>query len=592
MHNKQQVIDFIKWIKGTGQVQICTLNTPISFADAEGKENIYFCWGLKTKMTKRCDDSDIGAKRYVAIDIDIRNDYFLKTGEVISQEKLREIIEQIRVKIDESDHGGYCAIIDSWNWVHFYWTWEEKIYETEEYANGVKQMQLFINSSLWELGFLCDPACVNLSRIMRLPWTLNPRKKNTKNIQYDLWPVEAEILFFEERNSEVFDALWLYALLYKEQHEKEKEEKKTIKQEIKKVYTKWDDIWKEINSIPVQNLAEYVWGVRVGQDDGEIITLKEEKKNMGAYVYKPYNIVYNQWSSLVKTDRTTFTPFEIICFEVMGWDQKATIEWFKDKYGIAEKPKGEIVIQKKEYSKQWFLFPDDIFDEPFDCVMSWELVTIVAESNTGKTTFAMDMIARNVERGKKCLYINLEFGIEQVATNNWLFMNGKKKRNLTDIEPLSHEDQMKLKEYTKWYLSRFENISSPWGIEPEELYQLLIEKANVWYDFIVIDTFSMINGNSDEKAWVNQNKCMKALQEIAQNTWLCILQLHHTNKSGQMEGSKKILNLSNTLITLSMKYDDIMGTSYTEATLSKDKFTTRKMIEFHWKDRKRHLFNS
>lgn len=109
-------------------------------------------------------------------------------------------------------------------------------------------------------------------------------------------------------------------------------------------------------------------------------------------------------------------------------------------------------MQKKEYKRQGFLFPDDIFDIPFDCIMSGELVTIVAESNTGKTTFAMDMIYRNVERGKKCLYINLEFGIEQVATNNRLFLNGKRKSNLTDLDPLTYDEQAKFDKYVEWYL--------------------------------------------------------------------------------------------------------------------------------------------
>lgn len=592
MQDKEKVIEFIKWIKWSSAVQICTLNTPIAFNDVIGKQNIYFCGGLKEKLNKRCEDADIGLKRYIAIDIDIRNDHFQKTGEVLTQEAMREIIEKIRTKIDESHHNWYCAIIDSWNGVHFYWTWEEKIFNMEEYSNWLKQLHLFINSALWELGFLCDPACVNLSRIMRLPWTLNPRAKKTKNIEYNLWPIEAEILFFEKRDSDVFEALWLYAELYKEQHEKEKEERKTIKSEIRSTYKKWNDIWSEINSVPVAEIAEYVRGITIWSDDGEVVTLKEAHKNMGAYVYKPYNIVYNQWSSLVKTDRKTFTPFELVCFELMWWDQKATIEWFKDKYWIVEKKAEQIVMQKKEYKRQWFLFPDDIFDLPFDCIMSGELVTIVAESNTGKTTFAMDMIYRNVERGKKCLYINLEFGIEQVATNNRLFLNGKRKSNLTDLDPLTYEEQSKLNEYVKWYLGRFEHISSPWWIEPEELYNLLIQKSNEWYDFIVIDTFAMINGNSDEKSWTNQNKVMKNLQEIVQNTWLCILQLHHTNKWWQMEWSKKILNLSNTLITMNMKFDDMDNTAYTEATLTKDKFTSRKMIEFHWKDRKRCLYNN
>lgn len=589
MKDKQQVIDFLTWVKWSSVMQVSTLNSPIKFAEVDWKSGIYFCWWLKQSMTKRCEDKDIWLKKYTAIDIDIRNDHYIKTGEVMDQEKLRQTIWEIVARLELKWYNDYCAIIDSWNGVHIYRTGKERVFDKEVYANWVKQLQSMINYIISDLWYVCDPACTNLSRIMRLPWTINPRKKDIKEIKYDLWPIEAEILWFEKQDSETFESLEMFAELYKEQAEKEKREKLEAKREIKWNYTKSDDLWSEINSIPVWDIAEYVWWVTQTQDDWEVITLKERHKNMWAYVYKPFNIVYNQWSSLIKTDRKTFTPFELICFELMWWNQQNTVKRFEEKYWIKS---DEIKLEKREFQRQWFLFPDDIFDDAYDCVMSGELVTIVAESNTGKTTFAMDMIERNVNRGKKCLYVNLEFGIEQVATNNWLFMNWKKKRNITDIDPLSKEDQARLDTYIKTYLSKFDHVSYPWWINPDDLYKLLISKADEWYWFVVIDTFAMIEWNADDKAYTNQNKCMQNLQEIVQKTWLCILQLHHTNKNGVMEWSKKILNLSNTLLTLVMCVDDMTDETYTEWILTKDKFTTKTTVKFCWKNRKRHLYDN
>lgn len=589
MQNRQQVIEFLTHLKWSSTLQVSTLKEPIKFSEVDWLSNIYFCWWLKSWLNKRCEDNDIWLKKYIGIDIDIRNDHYLKTSEVIDQETLRQTIWEIVARLAVKWYDDYCAIVDSGNGVHFYRTWSERIFDKEVYANGIKQLQTMINYIISDLWYVCDPACTNLSRIMRLPWTINPRKKETKNIKYDLWPIEAEILRFEPKDSDTFESLEMFAELYKDQSEKDKKEKIEAKREIKGNYKKSDDIRSEINSIPVWQIAEYVRWVEQTQDDGEIITLKERHKNMWAYVYKPFNVLYNQWSSLIKTDRKVFTPFELVCFELMDWNQHNTVKRFEEKYWI--KTNKELVIEKKEYKRQWFLFPDDIFDNTFDCIMSGELVTIVAESNTGKTTFAMDMIERNVSRGKKCLYINLEFGIEQVATNNWLFMNGKKKRNITDIDPLDPEDQKRLDAYIKKYLSKFDHISFPWWIKPDDLYKLLIEKSNQWYGFVVIDTFAMIEWNADDKAYYNQNKCMENLQKIVQNTWLCILQLHHTNKNGVMEWSKKILNLSNTLITLTQCIDDYSWETYTEWTLTKDKFTTKNIVPFYWKDRKRHLYD-
>lgn len=42
-------------------------------------------------------------------------------------------------------------------------------------------------------------------------------------------------------------------------------------------------------------------------------------------------------------------------------------------------------------------YPSEVFDD-FECILTGELVTIIAESNSGKTTFALDMIERNSKK--------------------------------------------------------------------------------------------------------------------------------------------------------------------------------------------------
>jgi hypothetical protein len=65
-------------------------------------------------------------------------------------------------------------------------------------------------------------------------------------------------LWFEDKDSETFDMLEQLADMYKEEEAKEKKEKVEAKREIKGTYKKSDDMWAEINSIPVQEIAEYV----------------------------------------------------------------------------------------------------------------------------------------------------------------------------------------------------------------------------------------------------------------------------------------------------------------------------------------------
>jgi hypothetical protein len=54
-------------------------------------------------------------------------------------------------------------------------------------------------------------------------------------------------------------------------------------------------------------------------------------------------------------------------------------------------------------------------------------------------------------------------------------LNGKKKRNLTDLDPLSNEEEYEMERYVKDNLSKFEYYNEPKGIELERLIQKIIE---------------------------------------------------------------------------------------------------------------------
>ena len=188
-------------------------------------------------------------------------------------------------------------------------------------------------------------------------------------------------------------------------------------------------------------------------------------------------------------------------------------------------------------TKTWFLYPAEIFDEKFKCFMSWELVTIVAESNSGKTTFAQDIISRNAELWIKGHYINLEFAMETVYQNRWLRFHGKDKTSLTKLNPLTESEQRDMDEYVKENLSKFSYYSNPNWMSLEALKLNIQEKALEWYELFVVDTFSRIQGNLDQSvARTSQNRCMEELQELAQRLDIAIVLLHHTNRAGTFEG--------------------------------------------------------
>jgi hypothetical protein len=314
------------------------------------------------------------------------------------------------------------------------------------------------------------------------------------------------------------------------------------------------------------------------------VALKEDHKNMWAYWYKPHNVIVNTWSSMIKTDKNYFTSYELVYYELMWQDKRATVEYFKDKYWIEiweKKNISKLDIPKKKFEKQWYLYWNSTFDA-FDCVMSWELVTIVARSNSGKTTFAMDMIQTNAKRWKKCFYINLEFPIETMWQSRWLFVNWKKKRNITDIDPLSDQEKIEMDDYVKTKLKQFDYHNSPKGMSLEWIIEMIISKEKEWYWLFVIDTFSRIIWNLDAAiAHTSQNKTMELLQEVCQNLWIVIVLLHHTNKKWEFEGSQKIMDMSNVLIIMTPD-EDMWGNRMTKFELTKDKFVSVIELEVYY----------
>jgi len=577
MKNKQQVIDFLTWLKWSSVMQISTLNSPIKFAEADWKSGIYFCWWLKQAMNSRCKDDDIWLKKYIAIDIDIRNDHFLKTWDILTQDQLMIIINEIVARLELKWYNDYCAMVDSGNWLHIYWTGKERIFDKDIYASWVKQLQSMINYIILDLWYICDPACTNLSRIMRLPWTINDRKKDKKDIKYDLWPIEAEILYFEPKDSETFESLELFAELYKDQEEKEKKELFDVKK-IAREYKKWDDLWWEINRVPMQDVVELVYWIRQWADNGEIITLKEHHKNMWAYVYKPFNLLVSTWSSMIKTKADKFTCFELVCYELMWWDKWNTVKWFEEKFWIQTKK--QPIKYEKLFSKIGYRYPWQDMENAFWCIVSGELVLIAAATNKGKTSFWLNILKQN--KGKKVWLLNMEFEISdtfrfQFLRSKW-YKDHEIKKIWTNLHPISEEEEKEIQEYIDKRMKEISTYNLPQNTDIDTVMEKLYSLWQEWYSMIMFDSLSSVKWwNTNE----GQEEIVKRLRNFCTDTWIVVLLIHHFNKWGKTEsGSQKISDLANVHINIHSA-EDAHNIYYRVFILKKDK-PHSKEIEFHW----------
>lgn len=267
-------------------------------------------------------------------------------------------------------------------------------------------------------------------------------------------------------------------------------------------------------------------------------------------------------------------------------DFKELAKRFHDNHPeLEDKPKKfevkEIKQKEKEWPPKWFLYADKVFDE-FECFLSWELVTLVAETNSWKTTFAMDLMARNTTRGRKWIYINLEFPAETVRKNRWLWIHGKTKQNLSDLAPLSEQEEKEMDAYVKEKMKTFDTYSNPNWMDLQDLEKLIYEKVEEWYELFIVDSLSRIHGNTDgQNSRGYQNKCMEDLQEMVQKLDIAIVLLHHTNKFWKFEWSQKIADLSNVFMFIQKEQDDY-GYDCRKYTLYKDKFVTNKELKVRY----------
>ena len=227
-------------------------------------------------------------------------------------------------------------------------------------------------------------------------------------------------------------------------------------------------------------------------------------------------------------------------------------------------------------------YPSEAFDE-FECILTGELATIIAESNSWKTTFALDMIERNAKKWVKGFYINLEFPIETMWQSRWLWLHGKSKRDLSGEWTLTETEKKDMEKYVNEKLNQFKYYNSPNWITLPKLKQIIEISALEWYQLFVIDTFSRILGNLEKDSRQNQNKCMEELQELAQRLNIAIVMLHHTNRTWTWEGSQKIMDLSNVFIMITKENEWIpWEDEYRTYKLMKDKYVVYKELDIYY----------
>ena len=424
-----------------------------------------------------------------------------------------------------------------------------------------------------------DPAIASdISRVLRVPW-YNHMKDANNPFMCDIIDWNWEYYTEEEMLKAYPDTETLA----------DKEARAIKKQQQLKQAIWDDDTWDRIRAMDSKAMLEKIsWTSLVWWD---IITFKRNS-NWTEQIYcngKSTGCRIDKVGKIWSTDK--WWPNWTNWIAWYGWvDWKEIYRWIKEEFPF-------VLPEKKEEMKSvdsilsaidtdintelhTYYYPKGF--EKFNSFLSWELVTIVAPSNSWKTTFAMDIIKRNTAEGRKCFYINWEFRIETVWVNRWLRSHWKTKEALWDKNPLTPEEKKDMEKYVSDSLGQFWYDCSPMGYKLEDLVELITEKTKEWYELFVIDSLSKIQWNLTNEARSHQNQTMETFLALVQKLNIAVILLHHTNKFGKFEGSQKIFDFSNVFITMAKNEDDFVKIPSRIFRLEKDKYVNDVELDMYY----------
>lgn len=579
-----EITAMLKELAGTQKVEVNNFNHIVPFKEALGKDWMYFLAGVVDNK-KRNSDNDIVKKNYFYVDIDIRSVYLKKHWKVLSDKEQDNEIMKILDRLAQWKLDTMRYIVYTGNGLHLYYVGDEVEIDKTTYSMWVAYFYDIIDFALSDLGYVCDQACKNIARISRLPWSINNRYKTQvnketkeKELVRDMWPVECKIIHENTLNKTVYNSLSVWA----------KEWETQVKDEVsvKTYQPESNDIRAEINKIDILPIACDHLGLKAKNTNKDIITLYDGKRAIGAYVYKPYNIVKR--TGTTRLNRETYTTYEFVLFEICNNDKKATKERFEKHYNVKfdshEKKylQSDIKLPSKQYfDREIYRYPDPIFDKDFQALRSGELCLVASPTNSGKSTFVQGIFSRNKEK-HKCLYINLEFDLERWwsdARKRSKWMQVKIKWSKED--PYTDYEEAELKNYIAKCRSKMDILDMSQGTKLEDIINKINEYIVKGYSLFAIDTFSSIEKADD---YDKQNLIMRTLHDLCKITGACIIAVHHYNKLAKtISWSQKLSDLSNVVITLFP--EEIWAKTAVKYTLLKDKaffWVIHKILIMEW----------
>ena len=416
-------------------------------------------------------------------------------------------------------------IVESERSYHLYWISKDWTKENRnKIGNGLRNF------------FDWDPAVVDISRVLRLPWFEHQKNPNNKfMIKLEL---DYELCSFNTENKEE-DMLEAYP-----DHRKLSEIKREAEAKERVLKSNlWDDTFRDrVKAMDTETLLRQIsWTKLVNWENIEFIQnsnwtkqIEVNGKSTGSWIDKNWKIGSYDWGWPNWTNRV---------FRYWNVDWKWLYSWIKDNYPEMLESKWiktkEVKIVKEE---MWDIDFTKItpytrglesLDNSFGRFDNQKLIVTVWESQSWKTEFTFFQARKNADKWHKVCYLALEMN-----KKNMILRIAMKRNKITkaqrDNKDLSEEQKHNIRElYQKlWNYTNLNilHLSSP---TIDNIITEIEEKHKEWYTLFYVDNLWFIAWEWNE--FENTTEAIRKLKDITNKHELTINLIHHFNKWNTQE---------------------------------------------------------
>lgn len=329
-------IDFLKSF--SGNIEISNLK---EVKEMNNNENFYFLSWVKHK-DKRNWDRDIVEKNYFAIDIDIRTLIAKEwdiTPEDIKDSEIISTAETFKDFVKWKEFWDWRYIVFSWNWLHLYYTGKTmKVPEDitpSEYQDAMMAYHYEFKSIFESPYMIPDPACINIWRVFRLPWSYNQRTKFPT-----LGKTQCKILYSQDIDSKLVDDMPRIGKVIQEKKiELLKRDSERRKKEREVKILSWElnsdneKLKEELKNIPIEDVFDKLWIIQTAWFNGRnwidprdrtYFSFWKDKDNFIHVANSTTLAPYSDWKDWLDN-------FSLV-MNVLWIDFKNSIEWLKNNF--------------------------------------------------------------------------------------------------------------------------------------------------------------------------------------------------------------------------------------------------------------------